>query len=265
MLLLLLLAEGRLRRGPEPARPVPGLLQGGLRPDRLARVSGGYAGGGGLYMHTRSASVRGRCSAPPEGVGVLRGARGVALVTIPPGGGVVSSHREVELSRPTGRWSCRGSYRNPAERSSRRPSPRGAGGRAVCRPGGVVPTRARICTTTLLSGAHGGRARGGQAAGRYVSLGRWARGAPRFGRPGGVVLARARTCTTTRLSGAHGGRARGGQTAGRYVGSPGGQSYLCHVRRASGARLSQCRAGPARQVGADRFRRPTGKRARRAS
>ena len=99
MLLLLLLAEGRLRRGPEPARPVPGLLQGGLRPDRLARVSGGYAGGGGLYMHTRSASVRGRCSAPPEGVGVLRGARGVALVTVPPGGGVVSSHREVELPR----------------------------------------------------------------------------------------------------------------------------------------------------------------------
>ena len=184
---------------------------------------------------------------------------------VPPGGGVVSSHREVELSRPTGRWSCRGSYRNPAERSSRRPSPRGAGGRAVCRPGGVVPTRARICTTTRLSGAHGGRARGGQAAGRYVSLGRWARGAPRFGRPGGVVLARARICTTTRLSGAHGGRARGGQAAGRYVGSPGGQSYLCHVRRASGARLSQCRAGPARQVGADRLRRLPGKRARRAS
>ena len=115
-------------------------------------------------------------------------AQGAALV--PPGGGVVSSHREVELSRPTGRWS----YLIP--------------------PGGGVAT-AR--TSTRLSGAHGGRARGGQAAGRCVSLGRGVRGAPRLGRPGGVVLARARTCTTTRLSGAHGGRARGGQAAGRYV------------------------------------------------
>ena len=76
-------------------------------------------------------------------------------------------------------------YHYPAERSSRRPSPRGAGGRAVrgergggvrsSRPASAGPVGAHLpgqaaSTTTRLSGAHGGRARGGQAAGRYVAI-----------------------------------------------------------------------------------------------
>jgi hypothetical protein len=75
-------------------------------------------------------------------------------------------------------------YHYPAEWSSRRPSPRGAGSRAV----------------------------------RWF-WGGWVWRALRLSRPGGGFLARAGTCTTTRLSGAHGGRAHWGQAAGRYVGS----------------------------------------------
>jgi hypothetical protein len=51
-------------------------------------------------------------------------------------------------------------YHCPAERSSRRPSPLGAGDRAV---------RVFVAyTTTRLSGARGGRARWGQATGLYL-------------------------------------------------------------------------------------------------
>ena len=60
------------------------------------------------------------------------------------------------------------------------------------RSGGVIFAWARLSTTTRLSGAHRGRARGGQAAGRYA-LG------------------------AAQLSGAHRGRAHGGQAAGRHV------------------------------------------------
>jgi hypothetical protein len=60
------------------------------------------------------------------------------------------------------------------------------------RSGGEFLARARLSTTTRLSGAHRGRARGGQAAGRYA-LG------------------------AAQLSGAHRGRAHGGQAAGRHV------------------------------------------------
>jgi hypothetical protein len=57
-------------------------------------------------------------------------------------------------------------YHCPAEPSSPRPSPLGAGRR---RPGaGGRYVSVEFCTTTRLSGAHRGRALRGQAAGRYV-------------------------------------------------------------------------------------------------
>ena len=93
MLLLLLLAEGRLRRGPEPARPVPGLLQGGPQPDRLARVSGGDAASGRwrwfVYAHSQ-------CAARVPGGGVVQLPRGQVFLR---GAPYSRSHREVELPR----------------------------------------------------------------------------------------------------------------------------------------------------------------------
>ena len=146
----------------------------GQRPGRFARAAGGGAArpldaGGGLYIHTHSVQrgcMGGRCGAPPDGAGVFRGARRGSSPTgrwsclVPPGGGAVTSHREVELSRPTRRWSC--------------PVPPG---------GGVATAR----TSTRLSGAHGGRARvgaGGRAVRKFGEVG--ARRAPsRQARRGG--------------------------------------------------------------------------------
>ena len=144
-------------------------------------------------------------------------------------------------------------YHYPAERSSRRPSPRGAGGRAVrgergggvtvrssrpssAGPVGAYPPGQAASTTTRLSGAHGGRARGGQAAGRYST--QW------------ELISRVRTCTTTRLSGAHGGRARGGQAAGRYVAIPSGAecAFLVSAGRRAGP-VVHVWPGPARAHG----------------
>ena len=133
------------------------------------------------------------------------------------------------------------SWCRPAERSSQRPSPRGAGGRAASsrgsgmrcahrfgRSGGEFLVRARFSTTTRLSGAHRGRARGGQAAGRYV-LG------------------------AAQLSGAHRGRAHGGQAAGRHVWALVGLAGVSTCRSARPARrgspglgrVSTARSSPA--------------------
>ena len=76
-------------------------------------------------------------------------------------------------------------------------------------------------TTTRLSGAHGGRAHGGQAAGWYSGSGEVGvrRACSASAGPAGRSSLGPGSGTTTRLSGAHGGRAHGGQAAGRYVGS----------------------------------------------
>ena len=184
-----------------------------------------------LTPHTHSVLTSGR--------GLPRARRAGQRGT-PPGGGRVA---RCATERP-GLEECRPRvildlYHYPAERSSRRPSPRGAGGRAVrgergggvtvrsSRPSSAGPVGAYLpgqaaSTTTRLSGAHGGRARGGQAAGRYST--QW------------ELISRVRTCTTTRLSGAHGGRARGGQAAGRYVAIPSGAecAFLVSAGRRAG-------------------------------
>jgi hypothetical protein len=196
-------ALGRLdRRGPAGAR---------------ALLS---AGCGGLYIHTHSVTL----SLPRTLHDGVRGALpgrccGTGMVgRVPPRQG------RRRVPRPG-----QDPYHYPAERSSRRPSPRGAGGRAVrgcwggagcaARPAPaarrVVVARVRTCTTTRLSGAHGGRARGGQAAGRYVLrpagrcvsrvlVGRWAQlNCSGPGGPGVWLMSMPSRVTHTR-SGGHG-------------------------------------------------------------
>ena len=185
--------SGRRSSGP----PVPGHHPGGSRAGLTgvacrrgdAVLCRRRARGVCIYMLTAfcscgSGMLRALCDgmrgSPPGGFSRRRAVHQRGLPGLCPGG-------------PGGELPARARTCNhyPAERSSQRPSHGGRRpteaepwGQAAGRCGGFgmvtvgrapprqarqrVPRWARICTTTRLSGAHRGRARGGQAAGRYV-------------------------------------------------------------------------------------------------
>jgi len=155
-------AEGGWLREEEPAQSAPGRHPGvqTSRPGRAARGPGGGGrrprqGGGGLYIPIHSVLIL--CLR--QWYASRAGHREVRRSGVTALGGPSGSRASVGMAGGECRQRARARYHHSAERSSRRPSPRGAGGRVVQwiwggwgaprvlrlgRPGGAFLARARV-------------------------------------------------------------------------------------------------------------------------
>jgi hypothetical protein len=229
-------AEGGWLREEEPAQSAPGRHPGvqTSRPGRAARGPGGgrrpRQGGGGLYIHIHSVLIL--CQR--QWYASRAGHREVRRSGVTALGGPSGSRASVGMAGGECCQRARARYHHSAERSSRRPSPRGAGGRVVQwiwggwgaprvlrlgRPGGAFLARARVryhYPAERSSRRPSPRGAGGRAV-RWFGGGGVRRACSASAGPAWSSSLGPGSGTTTRLSGAHGGRAHGGQAAGRYV------------------------------------------------